>query len=1358
MGEELSSGKTGIKPFACYTDPSTIGTRWTRWLTAFAFLADGKGLIVEDLRAINDDNAAFNRAQNITRQRRRALLLHLAGPEVQDIFSTLENTGEANEYAPCITALNDYFVPQVNVPYARQLFNAAEPNQGETFQQFSTRLRKLALDSNYGADTDNHIRDALLWKCKSPYIKRRLLEEGDELTLARTLTLAAQCEKIESQMGHTHSGADGRESVNKVGTGTAGDKSRHKYKQHSSKSSSASGDSSYKGAPRKQMKGNCYRCGTEGHYGSDPKCPAKGKKCSKCQGMNHFAKVCKSKHVNAVHTGEQGEFDGDQTGSKYAFTIGDVDTGRVKVHVGGVPLHMLVDSGASVNVIDKETWTGLKSQDVMCISSTAKPAKSLYAYGCTEPLKKIGTFTSEVSIGKQKCKADFVVIDSEGIPLLGLKTATQLRVLKIHRDVNAVGVTDIDNTWSSPIREMKAKLETEFTDVLKGVGKLKDHQVKLKTDPSIKPVAQPVRRTPFGLREKVEKKIEELIEADIIEPVEEPTEWVSPTVIVPKANNDIRICVDMRRVNQAVLRERHPIPTTEELLQDMNKSKVFSKFDLKWGYHQLELHPDSRNLTTFVTHTGLYRYKRLLFGISVASEIFQNEIRKVVQGIPGVANKSDDIIVHTETVEEHYDSVHKLLERLRNAGLTVNWQKCELFKSELVFDGHKLSDKGVNPTSEKVKAVAEAREPENISELRSFLGLVNYSARYIPNFATTAEPLRRLTRKDEPFVFGEEQRQSFQALKTHLSNAETLGYFDVKAKTKVVADASPYGLGAVLVQEQEGEPKVIAYASRSLSAVERRYSQTEREALALVWACEKFHSYVYGVKFDLVTDHKPLEVIYSPKSKPCARIERWVLRLQPYEFHVVHVAGTKMIADPLSRLLKPDEALDANLGKEAEEYVRFVATEATPKAMTTREVEECSHTDIELTHVRKCIETGEWGDPLCTRYLPVCEELCTIGQIVMRGTKMVIPVELRQKVIAIAHEGHVGMSGTKLRLRTKVWWPGLDKDVEKFVRACSGCQLVARPTPPEPVSPTELPPGKWQDLAIDLLGPMPTGEYIFVVVDYYTRYYEAEITTSVNARRMIELLSKMFASHGLPFTITSDNGPQFRAEMFGEYLSENNITHRKVTPLWAQANGEVERQNRSMLKIMKIAHAEGKNWRNELLTYLRSYRTTPHSVTGKPPGDLFFGRAIRTKLPELREFVPNDGEMRDRDWEKKVGAKIYADARRNARESDIAPGDTVLVRQRKLDKLTTNFRPDQYSVVEKKGNSVVIESPQHVTYKRNITEVKKFVTPDEGNAVPNDNITPAEADTEPAEQSRPSRQRKAPDRYGQWVSAVQYQQ
>ena len=239
---------------------------------------------------------------------------------------------------------------------------------------------------------------------------------------------------------------------------------------------------------------------------------------------------------------------------------------------------------------------------------------------------------------------------------------------------------------------------------------------------------------------------------------------------------------------------------------------------------------------------------------------------------------------------------------------------------------------------------------------------------------------------------------------------------------------------------------------------------------------------------------------------------------------------------------------------------------------------------------------------------------------------LLFPFSLRQQVLAIAHEGHVEIFATKLRLRTKVWWPGIDKDAEQYVRSCHECQLVGQATPPEPLMLTDLALGKWQDLSLDLLGPMPTGEYLLVVIDYYSRYYEAEILTSVTASQIISCLEKIFAVHGLPVTITSDNGPQFRPEEFERYLVDNGILHRKVTPQWAQANGEVERQNRSLLKSMRIAQAEGKNWRKELFHNLAAYRTTPYTVTGVCPAELLFGRKIRTKMPELRETTVTDDD------------------------------------------------------------------------------------------------------------------------------------
>ena len=316
-----------------------------------------------------------------------------------------------------------------------------------------------------------------------------------------------------------------------------------------------------------------------------------------------------------------------------------------------------------------------------------------------------------------------------------------------------------------------------------------------------------------------------------------------------------------------------------------------------------------------------------------------------------------------------------------------------------------------------------------------------------------------------------------------MPEACTLAYFDKNANTQIITDGSQVRLGAVLIQEQDSPWTPVCYASRSLTGCEQRYSQTEKEALGAEWACERFHVYVYGMKFVVETDHKPLEVIYVPRSRPCARIEQWVLRLQPYDFSVIHRPGRENIADPLSRLLHRKVEPD-NHQRCTEEYVRFVAVSATPTALTTREIEEASADDEELKEVRKAIATGRFEK--CRQYMTVAGELCVIGQLVLGGTRIIIPSKLQPRTLALAHEGHLGVVGTKQNLRTKVWWPGMDKAVERHCRACQECQLVAQPDPPEPIRSTSLPDGPWQDLAVDLMGPLPSGHSLLVIVDYYS--------------------------------------------------------------------------------------------------------------------------------------------------------------------------------------------------------------------------------------------------------------------------------
>ena len=501
--------------------------------------------------------------------------------------------------------------------------------------------------------------------------------------------------------------------------------------------------------------------------------------------------------VGRTH-GTQADVVDDVRGYENSFAFSSAHSAypeSVDLNVGTVPLSAVIESGASINILDQETWEMLKKKNIKCTSQKTSGRK-LFAYGHEKPLSVLGTFQAEVDLfvvrheqNRQRC--EFVVISEKCITLLGKESAEKLNVLRVGlpNDVHTCSVTE------------KPENKAEFSDLFKGLGKLKNKQIKLHVEKDVKPVVQKARRIPFSLRQKVEKKIEELEALDIIERADGPTSFVSPIVVVPKPNGDVRLSVDMRQANEGIQRECFPIPTVEETLIEMNASKVFSKLDLNMGFHQIELDEASRPITTFTTHAGLFRYKRLMFGVSSAPEIYQYTIQQVLKDCPGCKNMTDDIIIYADSVEEHDRRLEKVLTTLKENGLTLNKDKCLHRMDQLQFMGFLLSEKGIGPSSEKVR---NAERPKSASEVRSFLGLVNFNARFIPDLATKSEALRRLTRKDHSFKWGAEQEKAFQRLKDDLAKATELAYFDPQAPTKVIADASPVGLGAVLIQTQEG--------------------------------------------------------------------------------------------------------------------------------------------------------------------------------------------------------------------------------------------------------------------------------------------------------------------------------------------------------------------------------------------------------------------------------------------------------------------------------------------------------------------------------------------------------------------------
>ena len=577
-----------------------------------------------------------------------------------------------------------------------------------------TRLRQKAQFCEFGdaAAVNEQIRDQVISKCLSHNIRRKLLEKGKILTLQQLREIARVMEDSEKQARKIESAAN---EVNRVSVNSNG-----------------------KGNPRvggKQSTVRCFCSGNVGHKANDKVCPARGKRCRKCNNLGHFEKVCKTKLKTSE--GRKGGKDRrvrqvgvgvDETDdSEYAFGVlggaDNPDNGEISVKIGRVQVTLIIDSGASCNVLDRNLWEVLKANKVRYASS--KATKKLYSYGNKQPLQVAGTFTADVLVGNRVLnEVEFVVIESEGHALLGRETATALGVLQLGPQINSLQLsTDGENRGPNIL--------DKFPGCCEGIGKLKDFQLKIPIDAEVQPVAQPIRRVPYHLRDKLTNKLKELVELDIIEKVSGPSTWVSPVVVVPKPTGDIRLCVDMRQANMAVKRERYPIPTIDEVLQDLNQSKFFSKLDLNSAYHQIELAPESRDITTFGTHDGLYRYKRLMFGISCAPEMYQKVIRQVLQDCEGAHNILDDVIVHATTEEEHDHRFENVVRVLSSKGLTLNRNKCQFKMSHLEFMGHVLSARGIGPADVKVKAVVEAREPKNAAEVRSFLGLVNFTARFI---------------------------------------------------------------------------------------------------------------------------------------------------------------------------------------------------------------------------------------------------------------------------------------------------------------------------------------------------------------------------------------------------------------------------------------------------------------------------------------------------------------------------------------------------------------------------------------------------------------------------------------------------
>ena len=492
------------------------------------------------------------------------------------------------------------------------------------------------------------------------------------------------------------------------------------------------------------------------------------------------------------------------------------------------------------------------------------------------------------------------------------------------------------------------------------------------------------------------------------------------------------MCGDYKAsINPYVETERYPMPNPQDLFSTLAGGKVFTRLDMKQAYQQMRVSPDAQACLTINTSKGLFVYTRMPFGITSAPAIWQKAMDEILAGIPGCICYLDDILVVGSSQEEHDQLLDTVLDRLSKRGVRLQKEKCLFSAPEVEYLGHVVSEKGLRPMESKYRAIRDAPQPQNLTQLKSYLGLLNYYSRFLPNISTTLQPLYMLLQKSQPWIWNKPQQEAFESSKEKLLASDCLTHYDLQKPIRLKCDASPEGIGACLTHGMpDGSEQPIAFTSRTLSAAKKGYAQLEKEALALINGVRQFHKYLIGRKFTLVTDHQPLVKILRPKqgipTLAAARLQRWAIILSAYDYDLEFTSGTiNQEADMLSRLPLPVEAIDPN---EVTYYVNYLDT----LPVTADQVKESTGNDPVLKQALRYTLEG-WPTKVASElssYAKRATELTVAeGCLVF----VVIPKVLQKEVLAELHAEHTGITRMKAIARSLVWWPTLDNDIEHLV-------------------------------------------------------------------------------------------------------------------------------------------------------------------------------------------------------------------------------------------------------------------------------------------------------------------------------------
>ncbi|XP_003739239.1 uncharacterized protein K02A2.6-like [Galendromus occidentalis] len=1107
-------------------------------------------------------------------------------------------------FVEIVEVLRKVYEPLKNKWSSRSAFRKVRQSAGESLSTFENRLRHAAVDCHFSAD---QLQERLIEQFTEgledkQIMQKILMKEGDFTKLAEVSLLANTFLSIRKATSAIHDNGSAQQDVNKISTRGFRKKTYQKPLRKNSE------------YPASSNQPGCYRCGDKGH--SAKTCRYQGVKCAGCGLVGHLKKACRRTTLSNQNYLEEVPF-------RY---VNSKDPIRVEVDIEQHALQMEIDTGSGISTMPLKTFRRIAPQHEL-------HENNIQLRSATGEIFQPHSFANvSVVYGDQEKSLRLYLMENDKFPeLIGRDWLRELplhwsKLLTGENKVHHLNASNQNSSYgASDTEDFKSKarkLLGKYENLTKpGIGCIPNSEARLElTSEDPAPYTSGAHQPAEALIEKTNKELDFLEEYGVITKVN-TSEWSHPMCVVPRAKGKkVRICGNFKAgINRHIKIDSHPLKNIRHALDNIGNGKTFSKLDVFSAFLHLPVREKDRKYLIVNTHRGLYQFNRMANGLSNAPAIWQRFIEGVLADIPGCECVMDDILVTGATNEEHLRRLDTVFSRLNEHDIRLNSEKCVFFEESVTYCGFLIKNQEIHKCDDKVKAIREAPSPKNASDLRSFLGIIQFYSGFAARLADLAHPLYSLLKSNAKFLWDSSMEKSFQAVKEELCSPRVLVPFDPKRPLLLATDASPFGISAVLSHRYpDKSERPIAYYSRVLTDTEKKYSQIDKEALGIKTGVERFFYYLFGRRFELITDSRPLVQIFHPSRNlpplSATRMQHYSIYLLAFNFDIVYRKSEKHgNADALSRLPARSERL-----QEMDASDCFIVNLISETPLRFEEIVQETKSDPELKPLLKFFrEPRSCKDAPRFFGLDACEFSLHQDSALLRGHRIVIPKNCREQVLTELHEGHYGERKMTELARRFVWWPNISHDIKALSRSCPACLACARNPPKEVIhsrKPCKFP---FERIHLDYAGPIK-GKYILLIVDAFSKWLEAFITNDKTSSTTLKHLKDTIARFGIPSVIVTDNDPTFVSEQMKRFCATNGIRKMTSPPFHPASNGQVERYVGTMKTALKKFSLEKQDLADSLARFLFRQRMVSSS-SGESPASIMLGRELRSRLDLLRE-------------------------------------------------------------------------------------------------------------------------------------------